>query len=174
MIEPDDVGALIGEDLCDQEQLTRCIRQFNAEGENASAGDETGADHRGDGDHVDVATGDDAANFFIAAVEMAQRSQWQRARGFDDEFVLFEEQEHGFHDLCFADGDDAVDIFLHEVKGQIANLAHSDTFCAGGGFRQRRHFAALERKLHAGSTLWLYASDANILASALWLPAPHR
>lgn len=71
VIEPDDVGALIGEDLCDQEQLTRCIRQFNAEGENASAGDETGADHRGDGDHVDVATGDDAANFFIAAVEMA-------------------------------------------------------------------------------------------------------
>ena len=55
---------------------TRCVWKLYAKGEDTAAGNKAGANHRGDGDHVDVATADDAAHLLVAAVEMLEGCKW--------------------------------------------------------------------------------------------------
>lgn len=76
VIKADDVAAELADGFCHQKELAWCVWKLYAKGEDTAAGNKTGANHRGDGDHVDVATADDAAHLLVAAVEMLESCKW--------------------------------------------------------------------------------------------------
>ena len=84
VVELDDIGVLVGEDLRYLQQLARFIRKLYGEAEDAAARDECLVDERGDRGNVDIAAAHDGRNLFALEGELAEAGQAQYAGNGED------------------------------------------------------------------------------------------
>ncbi len=104
------------------------IRQIDADAHEAAVLDQAAFDDAAQKRDVDIAAADDHGG--VLAVQRGLVLQQGRdARGagaFGEHFFAFEQREDGAGDLFFLDGNDLVDIFRDQRKGDVAGAADGD------------------------------------------------
>lgn len=105
--------------------------------------------HRGHGDDVHIAAGEDGDDFLAFEVQMAKGGHGEQAGVLHDHLMVLDHIQKRRDQLVVVDGDDAVEVLLDVGEDLVAGLEHRGAVGDGVGARQLHHVAGLQGGLHA-------------------------
>ena len=163
MLEQDDIGILLCNDVREMLECARCIRHEHRELQLTAAGNQALFHNLVNKGYVDIAAGQHAYDLFAAYIHLVVEHSRERSRtrGLNDLLAALEQQQNSGSNLVIGNRDNAVHILLDILKGLFARGLYGDTVSDGVHGIGRSALTGAERICDRRCALSLYADDLD-------------